>query len=164
MTTQHGSLHDGKASLYAGRFVWHYNRRGEKLMKPVNLKNFVKIAFKAGDVIYSVNDASHSVYLVHSGSVQIESKQGMVLGVLNEGELFGEVGLITSEPRTVTVRAKTNAMLIKLDEPVFRAKMAQADPICNAIIRGLALRISDANTLAEKYWRELNIYKSIDDS
>ena len=119
-------------------------------MKPISLKNVAKMAVKAGDVIYSVNDASHSVYLVHSGSVQIESKQGMVLGVLNEGELFGEVGLITSEPRTVTVRAKTNAMLIKLDEPVFRAKMAQADPICNAIIRGLALRISDANSLAEK--------------
>ena len=44
-------------------------------------------------------------------------------------------------------------MLITLDEPVLRAKMAQADPICNAIIRGLALRICDANTLAEKYWR-----------
>ena len=88
----------------------------------------------------------------------------MVLSVLSEGELFGEVGLITSEPRTVTVRAKTNAILIKLDEPMLRAKMAQADPICNAIIRGLALRISDANTLAEKYWRELNIYKSIDNS
>ncbi len=88
----------------------------------------------------------------------------MVLGVLNEGELFGEVGLITSEPRTVTVRAKTNAMLIKLDEPVFRAKMSQADPICNAIIRGLALRISDVNALAEKYWRELNIYKSTGNS
>ena len=75
-------------------------------MKPVTLKNFAKIAIKAGDVIYSVNDASHSVYLVHSGSVQIESKQGMVLGVLNEGELFGEVGLITAEPRTVTVRER----------------------------------------------------------
>ena len=78
--------------------------------------------------------------------------------------MFGEVGLITSEPRTLTVGATTNAMLIKLDEPVFRAKMAQADPICNAIIRGLASRISDANTLAEKYWRELNIYKSIDNN
>jgi signal-transduction protein with cAMP-binding, CBS, and nucleotidyltransferase domain len=53
-------------------------------MKPISLKNFAKMAVKAGDVIYSVNDASHSVYLVHSGSVQIESKQGMVLGVLNE--------------------------------------------------------------------------------
>lgn len=131
-------------------------------MKSINLKNYAKIMFSSGDIIYSVNDVSDSVYLVHSGSVQIESKQGMVLGILNEGELFGEVGLITSEPRTVTVRAKTNAIVIKLDEPVFRAKMAKADPICGAIIRGLALRISDANALAEKYWRELSIYKSID--
>jgi len=38
-------------------------------MKPTSLKNFAKMAGKAGDVIYSVNDASHSVYLVHSGSV-----------------------------------------------------------------------------------------------
>lgn len=54
-------------------------------MKPINLKKFAKIAFKADDIIYSVNNASHSVYLVHSGSVQIESKQGMVLGVLKRG-------------------------------------------------------------------------------
>ena len=134
-------------------------------MKPISLKNVAKMAVEAGDVIYSFNDASHSVYLVHIGLVQIESKQGMVvLGAVTEGKLFGDGSLITSEPRTVTVRAKTNAMLIKLDEPIFRAKMAQADPICNAIIRGLALRISDANSLAEKYWRELNIYKSIDNS
>ena len=35
-------------------------------MKPVSLKNFAKMAVKAGDVIYSVNDARHSVYLLHS--------------------------------------------------------------------------------------------------
>ena len=46
-------------------------------MKPVNLKSLAKTAVKAGDVVYSVNDASHSVYLVHSGSVQVESKQGL---------------------------------------------------------------------------------------
>ena len=79
-------------------------------MKPISLKNFAKMAVKAGDVIYSVNDASHSVYLVHIGLVQIESKQGMVvLGAVTEGKLFGDGSLITSEPRTVTGRAKTNA-------------------------------------------------------
>ena len=54
-------------------------------MKPINLTKFAKISVKAEDIIYSVNDASHSVYLVYSGSVQIESKQGMVLGVLKRG-------------------------------------------------------------------------------
>ena len=62
----------------------------------------------------------------------------------------------------MTVKAKVDSVIIKIDEPTFREKLQQADPVCNAIIRGLALRISDANSLAEKYWRELSIYKSID--
>ena len=101
------------------------------------------------------------MYLVHTGSVQIETKNGMVLGELGQGELFGEVGLITAEMRTVTVRAKTDCIVIKISEPVFQEKMKQADPICYAIIRGLALRINDANDLAEKYWKELSLYKSL---
>ena len=117
---------------------------------------------KKGAVVYSVNDPSDCVYLVNVGAVQIETKYGMILGELGEGELFGEVGLITNELRTVTVKAKVDSVIIKIDEPTFREKLQQADPVCNAIIRGLALRISDANGLAEKYWRELSIYKSID--
>ena len=125
-------------------------------------KKLPNIMLKKGAVIYSVNDPSDCVYLVKLGTVQIETKYGMVLGELGEGELFGEVGLITTEPRTVTVRAKVDSVIIKIDEPTFREKLKQADPVCNAIIRGLALRISDANSLAEKYWRELSVYKSID--
>ena len=39
--------------------------------------------------------------------------------------------------------------------------MNKADPVLAAIIRGLSLRIGDANTLAEKHWLELNVYKSL---
>ena len=42
-----------------------------------------------------------------------------------------------------------------------KEKMNNADPVLSAIIRGLSLRIGDANDLAEKYWLELNIYKSL---
>ena len=72
-------------SIFFSHFMRQGSLWGGKLMKPINLKNFAKIAVKAGDIIYNVNDASHSLYLVHSGSVQIESKQGMVLGVFKRG-------------------------------------------------------------------------------
>ena len=121
-----------------------------------------KTPYKKGAIIYSVNSPSDSVYLVHTGSVQLETKNGMVLGKLFAGELFGEVGLITSELRTVTVRAKTDCIVIKISENVFQKKMQQADPICTAIIRGLALRINDANELAEQHWKELALYKSLE--
>ena len=131
-------------------------------MTNVNQNKMPKTPYKKGAVIYAANDPSDSVYLVHTGSVQLETKNGMILGELSQGELFGEVGLITSEMRTVTVKAKTDCIVIKISESVFREKMKQADPICNAIIRGLALRINDANDLAEQYWKELSLYKSLD--
>ena len=131
-------------------------------MTNINQNKMPKTPYKTGAVIYAANDPSDSVYLVHTGSVQLETKNGMILGELSQGELFGEVGLITSEMRTVTVKAKTDCIVIKISESVFREKMKQADPICNAIIRGLALRINDANDLAEQYWKELSLYKSLD--
>ena len=134
----------------------------ESVMAKINQNKMPKTPYKRDAIIYAANDRSDGVYLVHTGSVQIETKNGMVLGELGQGELFGEVGLITSEMRTVTVRAKTDCIVIKISEPVFQEKMKQADPICYAIIRGLALRINDANNLAEKYWKELSIYKSLD--
>ena len=133
----------------------------ESVMAKINQNKMPKTPYKKDAIIYSANDRSDSVYLVHTGSVQIETKNGMVLGELGQGELFGEVGLITLEMRTVTVRAKTDCIVIKISEPVFQEKMKQADPICYAIIRGLALRINDANDLAEKYWKELSLYKSL---
>jgi len=91
-------------------------------------KKLPNMLLKKGAVVYSVNDPSDCVYLVKVGAVQIETKYGMVLGELGEGELFGEVGLITNEPRTVTVKAKVDSVVIKIDEPTFREKLQQADP------------------------------------
>ena len=41
-------------------------------------------------------------------------------------------------------------------------KLDEADPVLVGIIRGLSLRIGDANKLAEKYWQELSVYKSLE--
>ena len=58
----------------------------------------------------------------------------------------------------------TKKSLIKIiNENVLIKKMNEADPLLSAIIRGLSLRIGDANDLAEKYWIERDIYKSIKD-
>ena len=101
------------------------------------------------------------IYLIESGEVKILSKHGLQLGVLKEGEIFGEVGHIIESGRTVTAIALTNTLIKVIDEKAIKEKMNNADPVLSAIIRGLSLRIGDANDLAEKYWLELNIYKSL---
>ena len=117
--------------------------------------------YKKDDTIYSHNDLSDKIYLIESGEVKILSKHGLQLGVLKEGEIFGEVGHIIESGRTVTAIALTNTLIKVIDEKAIKEKMNNADPVLSAIIRGLSLRIGDANDLAEKYWLELNIYKSL---
>ena len=118
--------------------------------------------YKAGEVIYNINDPADKIYLIHNGKVRVKSKMGLNLGVLIEGEMFGEVGPIIEETRTVTVIAETNCTLKEIDDTTIHNKLDGADPVLVGIIRGLALRIGDANKLAEKYWQELSVYKSLE--
>ena len=119
--------------------------------------------FSEGDTIYSHNDLSDFIYLIESGEVKILSKNGLELGLLQEGEIFGEVGHIIKAPRTVSAIATKKCLIKIIHEDVLKNKMNEADPLLSAIIRGLSLRIGDANDLAEKYWIERDIYKSIKD-
>ena len=118
--------------------------------------------YKAGEIIYNINDPADKIYLIHNGKVRVKSKMGLNLGVLVEGEMFGEVGPIIEETRTVTVIAETNCRLKEIDDATIHNKLDGADPVLVGIIRGLALRIGDANKLAEKYWQELSVYKSLE--
>ena len=132
-------------------------------MENVSLNQIPNRTYNSGEVIYSINEPSQNVFLIHSGEVAIETRFGLVIGRLNEGEIFGEVGHIMSRPRTVTARAATKCIVKVIDDETLKAKLQEADPICLALIRGLAMRISDANEAAENYWRELSVYKSLQD-
>ena len=125
-------------------------------------KNVIETkTFVEGEKIYSHNDLSDFIYLIESGEVKILSKNGLELGLLGEGEIFGEVGHIIKTPRTVSAIATKKSLIKIIHERVLVQKMNDLDPLLSAIIRGLSLRIGDANELAEKYWIERNIYKSI---
>jgi len=130
-------------------------------MQQSSLSKIPNRTYNAGDVIYSIEEPSKNVFLIHSGEVSIETRFGLVIGRLSEGEIFGEVGHIMSKPRTVTARASSRCIIKIIDDETLRLKLQEADPICLALIRGLAMRISDANEAAETYWRELSIYKSL---
>ncbi len=118
--------------------------------------------YNLGEVIYKIGDPSNHLYLIHSGTVSIRTRHGLEVGVLSDGEIFGEVGRVIGSPRTVTAKAKSNCTLYEINWENLQKKLDGADAVLVAIIRGLSLRIGDANELAEKFWRELSIYKSLE--
>jgi uncharacterized membrane protein len=73
----------------------------------------------AGEALFEAGDPGESMFIVRSGSIELYIKdtvgQKIVLTVAEEGQLFGELSMLDSGPRTATAIALTDAELLVLD-------------------------------------------------
>jgi CRP-like cAMP-binding protein len=124
--------------------------------------NMKRKPFKKGDVIFETNEKSDELYLIHSGQVEIRSREGLLLATLGEGELFGEMASIMGErERTARAVTATTAIIDIIDASTMQRKLGVADPVLWALIRDLTNRLADANQKNEEQWQRLNIYRSL---
>ena len=74
---------------------------------------------KTGEVLFEAGEPGESMFIVRSGSLELFIKdtagQKIVLTVAEEGQLFGELSMLDSGPRTATAVALTDAELLVLD-------------------------------------------------
>jgi CRP-like cAMP-binding protein len=71
-----------------------------------------------GTVILRGGDVGDSVFLISSGSVQVtlEGTNGPLstLAILQAGEIFGEMAVLERRPRSATVLARENCLLLEI--------------------------------------------------
>jgi signal transduction histidine kinase len=82
------------------------------------------VQVKAGEIIFREGDPGNSLYLVGEGSVKI-SKSGRggqqeTLGFIQSGNFFGEMALLSGEPRSARATAAEPTVLGAVDEPTFQ--------------------------------------------
>ena len=78
------------------------------------------IVFLPGETIVRFGEYGRHVYFVSNGTVEVENEAGEVIRTLGEGDFFGELSLLTREPRSATVRAAGYCDLYTLDRDTFR--------------------------------------------
>ncbi len=89
---------------------------------------FRKETHPKGTVIYHKGDTGNKLYLIASGQVALlDNANGResTVAVLGQGEIFGEMALLTGEPRSVSVRLDATSDLLVLDKKDFDDLMAQ---------------------------------------
>ena len=76
------------------------------------------VAFAQGEVIFQEGDPGDVMYLVKEGQVEIKNGE-TILTTFHPGDMFGEMALISKEPRSATAAAKTDCTLLPVDEEKF---------------------------------------------
>ena len=123
----------------------------KQLMEIVQVREF-----SSGSTIVEQGTDGDAVYLLYEGSVTVNASQKwggeLKLATLAErGAFFGEVSVVDPGPRSATVRAEIDAVLleIKVDrlEDFFAKARAAETVVLRNVARVLAQRLRDSNIL-----------------
>lgn len=100
--------------------------------------------FKSGEVIFRAGDQGHEFFVVKSGSVAVQLRN-RTLQVIGEGGIFGEMALIDAEPRSATVVADTDCVVVPVGEKQFLYMTSEAPYFALSLMRVLVQRLRAAN-------------------
>lgn len=93
--------------------------------------------FAKGDIITQQGSVSDSIYILASGEAEVlfdtETGERQSLATLQSGRFFGEMGLMTGEPRRATVVARSEAVCYQLDKGAFQDLIVKRPVIADNI-------------------------------
>lgn len=100
--------------------------------------------YKPGQIIFAQGEMGEEAFIVQSGKVEIAVGDGtaeLVVAVIGEGELVGEMALVDRSERMATARAMAKTTCIVVPKRIFDRVLRQSNPIVVAMLRTLMRRL-----------------------
>lgn len=90
--------------------------------------------FGAGETLVRQGEAGHSAFVVVEGRVRVSLDPGDIeLALLDRGAYFGEMSLLTGDPRTASVRAVGDCTVLEITSDAFRGIILQHPALVDRI-------------------------------
>src|SRR6267378_4546501 len=105
----------------------------------------IHLRFGAGEKIIEQGKTGKSMYILADGSaeVRVEHDGELVrVGRLGQGDCFGEISLLTGEPRTATVIAESDCEVVKIEKSAMRTLLLEHPRLAETLSETLAARRS----------------------
>ena len=120
------------------------------------LANAEKCTFGPGDAILNEGSTSHFMYVMMEGAATVAKKdrhgQSSELASLGAGDSFGEMSLVDKDPRSASVTAAADCVLIRIPEGACWKNPVVSAKIFRNISRILSRRLREADrTLLQQY-------------
>ena len=125
-------------------------------MQPTN--KIVHKSYTDGDVIIKEGDKGNNAYIIIKGNVRITQsfkQQGITVGTLKEGEVFGEMGLISDAVRSANISAIGDVIVGVINKEFFDIAMSDISEGMKPIILALVERLRTTTQLLTSIGAEL---------
>ena len=105
--------------------------------------------YPKNSTVVAAGDPADALYIVISGrlKVMMSDKEGkeVILAILNQGDFFGEMGLIDQAPRSATVVAIDSCELLTMTRADFTKCLQKNFDLTMNVILGLVKRLREAD-------------------
>jgi CRP-like cAMP-binding protein len=113
-----------------------------------------KISFEPDQVIYKQGEESHAVFIVASGVVEAlthspDGKQTRTLAYMKKGDFFGDLGVLTAQPRLATVRTCEPVQVLQIEKLMFIRLLDKIPKLGAYFARNLAKRLHKTSSEAQ---------------
>ena len=99
---------------------------------------------KPGETIFKEGEPAKELYVIQKGQVEIQLGNRLI-DTLEANDIFGEMALIDSAPRSATAIAKTDVAIVPIPKKDFLALVTKAPTFALDIMSMLARRLRAAN-------------------
>lgn len=112
--------------------------------------------YEDGEVVFREGEAADCTYVILDGEADIYAKTTtdggeVIVGTLKANQLLGELGVLTSSPRSATIRAKGRLMTLCISSDMFLKLLAENPPVALDVMRQLSGKL----VLAHRQYEEL---------
>ena len=102
-----------------------------------------------GQLLFNQGDAADAFFLVCSGSIDLglDSANGreLVINEMRTGDGFGELGLITGQPRSTSAVARQDSVVLAIPRRDFMAVLADEPALAQNLLRTMADRLGTSS-------------------
>jgi len=100
-------------------------------------KKFMKKEFRKGEFIFQKGEDSNCAYRIRNGSVDIifdDAQEGVKVETLQAGDLFGELGAVSGEPREYSAKAGDICELERIDRITLNNMIQGVHPVIRGVM------------------------------
>ncbi len=120
-----------------------------EMLDPTEINRLIHVIevaeYAAGAVLFNEGDAGDAWYALYRGRVDVIKEVGpgqKEIYPLDSGACFGEIAILDGQPRSATIQALEDCVVLRISRQAFEELLNENNPVAYKLLRNIALMLA----------------------